>query len=249
MPRNKKNVRATEAGRKTHERSLELIDAYRQAESILFQIPDGDPRRFRPSCDVEDVFSALIELHSSFIHYIYLGYVQRASIFPSHRINDEDLDSIYRETLLQCVRYYDRSRSETVRFQTYLGDSLYNAIRKETDLRSRKYLITETDFTDDHEKFHSEDMIFHPESREVPVEDRVLRSAKDVVDDAMNRSRLDDRDRMIFHRRFMCDRPDPLDRIGRELKITKERVRQVAERAKERVRLAILRGPYAADFR
>ena len=57
---------------------------------------------------------------------------------------------------------------------------------------------------------------------------------------------LDDRDREIVERRYLCEEPETLACVGKRLGISRERVRQLSERALKRLRDAVIARDEAA---
>lgn len=80
-----------------------------------------------------------------------------------------------------------------------------------------------------------------PSSSETP-EDAVARqheisAVREVVSVAL--SQLGDRERRIIEARMLADEPLTLEQLGREMGVSKERVRQLEERARTRLRTAL----------
>jgi RNA polymerase sigma-32 factor len=73
-----------------------------------------------------------------------------------------------------------------------------------------------------------------PSPEEEAGHNEVRDQARDAVRDALRA--LTDRERLIVHERMMSDDPVTLQRLGELLGVSKERVRQIEERAREKLR-------------
>jgi RNA polymerase sigma-32 factor len=74
---------------------------------------------------------------------------------------------------------------------------------------------------------------------EVVARDREIAGVREVLGVAMRK--LTDRERRIIEARVLSDEPTTLEELGREMGVSKERVRQLEERACDRLRTALAR--------
>jgi RNA polymerase sigma-32 factor len=76
-----------------------------------------------------------------------------------------------------------------------------------------------------------------PTPEDVALARRELEAARSAVRGAMRR--LDERERRIVHARFLSDEPCTLEELGKELGVSKERVRQLEVRVRDKLRGAL----------
>ena len=87
-----------------------------------------------------------------------------------------------------------------------------------------------------------------PQAEETVSRRSDLDHARSLLNEAFEA--LTDRERMIITARKLADAPETLESLGRELKLSKERVRQLEAQAlrKMRQRLEATHGPAAAEL-
>lgn len=72
---------------------------------------------------------------------------------------------------------------------------------------------------------------------EAVLREREIREVREVLDVAL--AQLGDRERRIIEARMLSDEPMTLEQLGNEMGVSKERVRQLEERARARLRTAL----------
>lgn len=151
------------------------------------------------------------------------------------RFNSLDRDEMASEgmmALLRAVDTFDPWRG--YRFSTYACNAIIRAFSRAAmrDSRRRQYLTVPFD-----PEFEKSDL---PEAMRVENQGLYIERLGDIMKG--NRAELSEVEQMVLRKRFPNEDVDPrltLDRIGRQMRVSKERVRQIQLSALNKLRKAI----------